>query len=292
VGEYQGVSMTRDGKQILTNVARRDSELRVVDDHSPEGRLITRDPQRYNWPLWTRGGSIVSLAGLNETVFLTVMHPEQPGAPRILSASGWIAHGAVAACPDRDDIVFASRRDNVTSLWHGSPERDEFRPLTNGPKDQAPQCLNGGQVVYLSNGTEAKTMQVSLDGGAPAALTGGWDETISPDGKLSLVSYVDPKTNSTRLAVKARSSGETLATFGTVGRVATWAPDGRGFGYTELGEGGTDVWFQSLSGGPPRRLTRFGGKTVFSFSWSPDGRRLVCAVGRINVDMVLIQGQR
>ena len=65
------------------------------------------------------------------------------------------------------------------------------------------------------------------------------------------------------------------------GKVALGAPEN------------AEVVYRPVKGGPPRQLTRFPGseKTVFSFEWSPDSTRLICARGSIVLDMLLIREQ-
>ena len=61
--------------------------------------------------------------------------------------------------------------------------------------------------------------------------------------------------------------------------------------YIVTKEGVSNVWAQSLKGGPPQQLTRFNEQQIFYFDWSPQGD-LVLSRGSITSDAVLIQNLR
>ena len=67
-----------------------------------------------------------------------------------------------------------------------------------------------------------------------------------------------------------------------------WIPNGRALAYLAARNGVTQIWVQSLEGGPPKQLTNFSSEQVFSFDWSRDNR-LVVSRGREKNDVILLR---
>ena len=56
--------------------------------------------------------------------------------------------------------------------------------------------------------------------------------------------------------------------------------------------GVSNIWSQPLDGDPPKPLTDFKSDSIFSFSWSRDGKQLVYARGAVTSDVVLIRDSK
>ena len=69
-----------------------------------------------------------------------------------------------------------------------------------------------------------------------------------------------------------------------------WTPDGKALLFPLEREGTTDLWMQSVSGGPPRQLTHSG--HVVAYAWSPDGKRLAVTRATASRDVVLFSNFR
>jgi Tol biopolymer transport system component len=295
LSQYQGLSLSRDGKRILTSQVGRISELWVVDRGDPaSARLITEPGRRFDTPVWTRNGTVVSARFEAGKWILWATDPDGRAQHPLLQKSALDLEPS--ACPDRDAIVFASGRGNSGgsyNIWRASNGSD-LKQLTFGTYDRLPQCVAGGTVLYQAQAAGKKVaMRVPFDGGesaADASLT--YDQLVSPDGRLVLTPYADEKTHEHRIAVRSRETSQISGTFPYGGRTVAWAPDSLGFADARGPGINGEIWYQPLTGGAARQLTRFGKDTVFGVSWSPDGRRLVCARGRFNSDMVLIQDVR
>jgi dipeptidyl aminopeptidase/acylaminoacyl peptidase len=72
-----------------------------------------------------------------------------------------------------------------------------------------------------------------------------------------------------------------------------WFPDGTALTYVVTDSDGTsNLWLQSLMGGPPRRLTSFREDQIFDYAWSADGKELVCLRGTTLSDAFLLTRKR
>ncbi|MDQ5844800.1 MAG: hypothetical protein M3539_05835, partial [Acidobacteriota bacterium] len=66
-----------------------------------------------------------------------------------------------------------------------------------------------------------------------------------------------------------------------------WSEDSKSLTYIDNRGGTENIWGQPIDGGPPKQLTDFKDREVFSYDWSRDGS-LVISKGVIASDVVLI----
>ena len=50
----------------------------------------------------------------------------------------------------------------------------------------------------------------------------------------------------------------------------------------------TNIWSQSLDGGPPKQITDFKDLLMTGFAWSRDGKQLACTRGSLLRDAILV----
>jgi len=70
--------------------------------------------------------------------------------------------------------------------------------------------------------------------------------------------------------------------------VIQWSQDGKSIFYTVSTNNITNIWSQSLDGGPPKQITNFNDLFMTSFAWSRDGKQLVCTRGALVRDALLV----
>jgi Tol biopolymer transport system component len=70
--------------------------------------------------------------------------------------------------------------------------------------------------------------------------------------------------------------------------VIQWSQDGKSIFYTVSTNNITNIWSQSLDGGPPKQITNFNDLFMTSFAWSRDGKQLACTRGALVRDALLV----
>ena len=296
LSQYQGMSATRDGRRILSSQTERLSELWVVDRDNPaSARLLTEPARRFDTPVWTHEGSIVSARFDAGKWVMWALAPDGSSRRPVLPNPTTELEPNV--CPDRGDIVFVSDQADVFTIWRVRSDGTNLKQLTFGPADRSPHCVAGGTVLYrVQSGGRRATMQIDIDGTKAAVLAPDSYQTfpqfVSPNGRMVLSTYIDDKTREERIDIRDRQSDATIARFPFGGKTAAvaWAPDSQGFADAYAEAAGNEVWYQPVPSGTPRQLTQFGNDAIFSLNWSPNGKQLVVARGRFISDMVLIEG--
>jgi TolB protein len=197
-------------------------------------------------------------------------------------------------------IVFVSWDDGKRSLWRMNFDGSNPMRLTAGLADSHPAVSPDSRwIVYTSLGGVKPTLwKVSIDGGTPVQVTDhvATTATISPDGRSIAYTYPDsrdPFAPPNRLAVIPFESGSDIKTFevaasGTVLAVAQWANDGKSILYSVTQNNVTNIWSQSVDGGPPKQVTDFKDMLMTGFAWSRDGKQLACTRGALVRDAILI----
>ena len=108
-----------------------------------------------------------------------------------------------------------------------------------------------------------------------------WDDAAKPEQLRQAV--IDLKTHEQRILPSVpktaiRRDSDVKLKF---------SPDGASYGYIDDRNGVSNIWRQSISGGPPQQITTFNDSYIFTFDWARDGR-LAVARGTYAFDVVLI----
>jgi eukaryotic-like serine/threonine-protein kinase len=204
--------------------------------------------------------------------------------------------------PDGRYIVFTSDRSGALNLWRTDKDGSNPKQLTNGSgEDWATFSPDGRWVIYtVTGGVDRLTLwKVPIEGGEPVRLTEKLtlQSSISPDGKQIACGYRSDTKAPWQLALLPFAGGQPVQSFEVpqgvnLPIVVRWTSDGSAITFADTRSGVSNLWLQPISGGPPRQLTNWTAKQVFSFAWSRDGRRVAVARGSRNDDIVLIRDSR
>jgi serine/threonine protein kinase len=187
-------------------------------------------------------------------------------------------------------------------IWRFDADGSHPKQVTTFDNDYYPSCSPDGKwIVFASNrtGAVATMWKAPIDGGEAESLKDhppGLPE-VSPDGKWIATSD-ESEAGKVKLVILPFEGGPPAKTFyvpsatpaGQYPQVS-WSRDGRELIYVDTRKGVSNLWSQSVAGGPPRQLTDFGSGQIFRFAYSPDGRQAALACGRQTSDVVQFRDQ-
>jgi len=310
LSNYRGLSVTADGKSLVTIQVRPQATIYVGDSPATLNDKV-------NWKLvpisseqatgyslsWTAAGKLLQSGG-GLQVYVTAAD----GSGRVRLLENDFIDRDPAACGSGDLIVLTRVVEGANfNIWRLNVADGELKRLTFGIAELSPSCTPDGKwVVY--EGAQASDnvrhiFKVSIDGGAPIELARGnvYSPAVSPDGKLVVHSRIDGQGRSAKhkLVVQKLEGGEPLYEIEVPSSYDLnpgWTPDGRALVFTKNTTGTVqNLYMQPLPSGPPVQLTHFNSEPgrVLAYAWSRDGKKL--AVTRApfnNADVVMFTGFR
>lgn len=304
LSSYRAIGLTSDGKKLSTVQAEGLVNIWIVPegDATKATRLHTGNVGFYgsigNNLSWLADGRLAFASTEAGTQDIWVMDSDGNNRKQ-LTANG-AQNGSPIGTPDGKYVVYSSMRDGVRTLWRMNVDGSNQTKLTNGTNDSLPAISPDGRWVVFTDFSrgEPTIWKVSIDGGQAQQITnrralGG---IVSPDGKMILFSYPespDPYAPPNRIAVMPLEGGGEPKIFqvppgSTVATVVQWAQDGKSVLYSVNANNVSNIWSQSIEGGPPRQVTDFKDSLITGFAWSKDGKQLACARGVLLRDAVLI----
>jgi Tol biopolymer transport system component/DNA-binding winged helix-turn-helix (wHTH) protein len=314
LGQYRELSVTADGKSLVTTQERTAAAIYVGD--SP---ALLND--KIDWKLapisnqqatgyflsWTAAGKL-----LQEDFARHVYVSGSDGSSRV----GLLANDEMADFPNacgQGDVVVVARvlENNTPNLWRLNVATNELKQLTFGKGEDIASCAPDGKwVVYrglVRTDTLEHIFKVSIDGGAPVELAHGnvFSPVVSPDGALVAYGRVQGQgAGQKRVWVVQKLEGGALVREFEVPasdnwlswQILGWTPDGHALTYVHNTSGNAqNVYMQPLTGGAPVQLTHFDSEPALvpAYAWSADGKKFAITRARYNdTDVVMFSNFR
>jgi Tol biopolymer transport system component len=299
LNRYEFVSLNEGSRTLVTVQSNRASNIWIAPNgDATRAKEITSGTSDSSLGLsWTPDGRVVYESDASGRPDIWVMHADGSDR-RQLTSDGYNFRPVIS--PGGSHIVFHSFRSGGTNIWRMDLDGGNLKQLTYGKKNFFPDISPDEQwVVYSSYDSGELTLwKVSIDGGAPTKLNDStanlpsispngkyiasfyWDETASPPIGVMIIPFTGgPPTKRLNILPDAIN-----------GFALHWSPDGRAILY--FAENLGNIWSQPIDGGKPTQLTNFQGDQIFNFCWSPDGKWLALARGRIKDDAVLISDEK
>jgi Tol biopolymer transport system component len=299
LGDYRGLSLAPESGDIVTVQWDQLANIWTAD----AGKELSKDTQissgKYDgfYGLsWTGDGKLIYSTNASGTHDVWTMNPDGANQQQLTVHAGTNLWPSFS--PDGRYIVFSSDRAGVLHIWRANRDGSDPRQLTDGNGEDWAHCSPDGKwVIYTSIGgtTRFTLWKVPIGGGSPVQLTDKimLQPDVSPDGKFMACGYRGQFDTPWKLAIIPIEGGLPVKTFDIAPTVplpivVRWTADGRELTYIDTNGGSSNLWKQSIDGGPPRRITNFTSDQIFAFDWSPDGKQLVYSRGTSINDVVLI----
>jgi Tol biopolymer transport system component/DNA-binding winged helix-turn-helix (wHTH) protein len=246
--------------------------FRVVE--APDGHLLATSMDGKLWSLQADGSG--------RTLFTDLVVTDFQGDP----------------APCGRFIVFASGRAATTELVRVAANGAYPTRLVRGDLNSA-VCTPDGKYVFYDD--MQRIFRMPVEGGASveiAKILGeniGGRLSISPDGRFLAYPYRESlPVPATKLAIIPAEGGPPTRVLSAPGVVwgLLWSRDSKSLQYSFSQNGAYNILEQPLTGGEPRRLTKFSSGIIFDFHWSLDGQRLLMARGEASSDAALLSNLR
>src|SRR5579859_2612537 len=295
--DYGSVSVSSDGRTIASIMRQSIRDLYVSagekPDYSDLKQISSGDPVTF--VSWTNDGKLLT---------------EQSGVVRVLDTGGGVksqlASGADTGtlqprgCSD-GSVVFArgDAKAMTINIWRSNPDGTGLTQVSHGKDDELPVCSPDGKTVFYIDQVSRAYMRVS-PGGKPEPLLKNVTEpaevragfAIARDGNTALLGTYDFKAQKPNISVISLMTGQITRTFEYDPRhngIMQFSPDGKGVVYPNRDKGVDNLWLQPLDGGAGHQITNYTSLRIYSYQWSPDGKRLALVRGDTPSDLVLIQ---
>ncbi|HWX41289.1 MAG TPA: protein kinase [Blastocatellia bacterium] len=298
LNRYEGVSMA--GSTALVTVQKTvDSNLWVLaDGGAGRATQITEGTARFNEPAWTPDGRIVCMSYAGGSQELWVMDSDGGNRKQLTSDGGVDIFPDVS--PDGKYIVFASDRANSKTLniWRMTIDGGLPKQLTSGGGEYYPHCTPDGRWVLYTPWNDSQrpsVWKVLLESGDPIQVndTISYSPVVAPKGNLIAVLYAEQRGAPRRMAIMPVDGGIPLKVFDVEGITEDtyrWRADSQGLYYILNQRGVANIWYQTVSAGPPKQITSFTSGLIHYFDCSKDGK-LTCARGKETTDVILMKDQ-
>ena len=298
LNNYMRMALSTDGSTLIALQVQWTSGLSIapVENSSAVARVTsgTIDRQDGNLGLsMTPDGRLIYVSVLSGKRDLWSVNADGSGLKQLTDRSHGDNYPAVT--PDGRYVVFESTRDRMHNIWRVDADGRNPTQLTRGSYDSEPVCSRDGEwVVYVADddGRSPRLRKVPIGGGESVQVTDEFSlhPGFSPDGKVIAYYRMDQEHRERRDVVLIPAQGgapiKVIPVPKNFGSIMRWSPAGDSLSYRDNTSAG--VWRLPLDGTPPSPLLTLHGERLFSFSYSPDGRRLAYASGPFLSDVVLI----
>ena len=298
LNNYTGVSVTKDGKSIVTEQSATVSNLWVAPaGDASRVKKITDDNYDGNYGLsWTPQDQIVYASGAGGNYDIWVVDESGENRKQVTVNAGVNYYPSVAT--DGRHIVFASNRTGVFDLWKVGFDGSTPKQLVfSGKGENIPHCCaDSDWVVYAdyTSGTE-NIWKVPIEGGNAVQLTNYYSglPAVSRDGTKIACTYRKDLSSPENVAVITSNNGTILQEIqmpvsSVTPPIFRWFPDNNALGFVVNENGVAKIKLFTLRGKITKDIAEFKSSRIFWFDWSMDGKKLALALGQVNNNAVLI----
>jgi TolB protein len=297
---YTSVSITADGKSVVTGELVAKSAVWVSPDTKPENAKPVMPSTGDTWGFsWTPDNRIVYVSDQTGDAEVWMMDADGRNGKPLTSDRVFKAVPVVS--PDGRYIVYTSSAAGGQIVRVGI---DGANPtvLTNLPGADNPDISLDSRWVIFSAFIDgvSKILRVSIDGGEAQALTlyRAIEPRYSRDGTRISCFLPNEKTqNWTRLAIIPAEGGDPIKIFDVppitnIGRGPIWTPDDKGITMIVAPGEKQNLWLQPVDGSQGKAMTNFDVPGISRREYSRDGKRIAIVRAEGVGNAIMITGFR
>ena len=297
LSEYRTVSLTRDGKMLVSVASESNARLSLATLTGGEERRLPED--RFagaTGVAWAPDGrQIYYIKLVQQAPQLWTMGSDGSNARELVAR---VRPSGVAVSPDGRWLAFGADREAGPGVWRANADGSSQRLLTPDPDPRWIAIAPDGLSVYFTSSRDGSpsTYRVSSEGGKPVLVAPLLERAVpSPDGRQLAGVHRTQLDAPYTISVLDASDGRVLNAISDVS-IATgttslsWLRDGKTLLFV-LAER-MNLWKQPALGGPREKLTNFPDLWVLRFAVSPDETTLLLCRGIIIRDGVLLTNFR
>ncbi|HET8772386.1 MAG TPA: protein kinase [Thermoanaerobaculia bacterium] len=295
--DYRTVSVSADGKSLVTVASQINADVWVVRDGAKPQRITASKAEGIYGAVALPDGRLVTTS--IETGKLDLFAMNQDGTGRVQITRDVYSNRSPAVTPDGKWIVYLSMTPQGPEICR--IDADGSHRVVLAKTSVATAALDvspdGKRVVYedLRNGL-AGVSGVSIDGGTAAHL--GTEKlatpVFSPDGTkiAGLLGDVNGKAHLATMPASGGPATPVVPWAATAYSTARWTSGGTALIVNTVKGDHANLWRIPLDGAPPRKLTSFDEHVIFTFAPLPGEKGWVLSRGDLSRDAVLITGFR
>jgi serine/threonine protein kinase len=295
--DYGTVSVSSDGMTIASVMRQPIRDLYVSAgeraDYSDLKQISSDDS--ISFVSWTNDGKLLT---------------NQLGVVRVIDTDGVVkselAPGADAdalqphGCSD-GSVVFtrAVPKTMTLNIWRSNPDGTGLVQVSDGKNDVFAACSPDDKTVFYIDFVTQRFMKIATGGKAEAvvknAVEFGGSFAIARDGNTAVLGTYDFKAQKPNISLISLTAGQVTRSFDYDPRhngTLEFSPDGKGIVYPIRDKDADNLWLQPLEGGSAHQITNYTSLRIYSYQWSPDGKRLALVRGDTPSDLVLIRDSK
>jgi TolB protein len=299
-GHY-GISITSDGKSIVTGEINARSSVWVSPDLKPENAKQIMPATGDTWGIsWTPDGRIVYSSEQAGDIEIWIMNADGSDARPLTTDK--VPKLVPTVSPDGRYIVYTST-GNGGQLIRIDISGGNPLVLTKQNGADNPDVSPDGQWVIYSAFVDGapRVLRVPIGGGDGQVLTGDLYTTeprYSNDGKRFACFILDTKALAwNKIGVFGADGGEPLQIFDVPGntnsgRGPVWTPDDKNINVVIAPGEKQNLWQVPLDGSAGKQITDFDVPGIARREYSPDGKRIAIVRAEGFGNAIMISGFR
>jgi len=304
--DYRSVSVTADGRRLVTVAGERTSEVWALAEGEAPRRLTAEKTDGSHGVAALADGRIVLTSLESGNPDLWIMNGD--GSGRTLLTRDGQRNRAPVVTPDERYIVYlANTGKGGVELCRMNLDGSDRRVLSRRATLSVTPTVSPDSKWVVFQGIDldsperkgmAVLSRVPVDGGQAVPLTDfrAAAPSFSPDGSEIAFHFPDADADEPTIGVIAASGGKPTrllrAAPPSANSQIAWTPDGTALVVNTMPSDRANLWRLPLDGSKPARITNFEEHTILSFASLRGRNGWVMARGEFSRDAVVITGFR